>query len=233
MIRVNNLVREYQASQVRTRALSEVSLDVEPGEYVAIMGPSACGKSTLLGVLGLMDPEFSGSYLLDGTEMAFAAPAVKQKARNSLLGYVFQSFNLIGDITVEENILLPRQFSSGGISAADRKRCARLAERFGIASRLNHLPSQMSGGQQQRAAIARALIAEPRVLLADEPTGNLDSETSQQIMQLFDEIHADGTTVIVVTHDEQVAAHATRRIHLADGRVVSDVRTANPRREYA
>lgn len=222
MIRIEGVSREYVTQHVRTTAVSNIAFAVSEGEYCAITGPSGCGKSTLLGIIGLMDQSFTGSYLLDGHQMASASPALLRRARNEAVGFVFQSFNLVPDIPVVDNILLPCQFASGGISPADRSKARELAERFGIEARLKHMPGQLSGGQQQRVAIARALIRGPRVVVADEPTGNLDSASTETILGIFDEIHASGATLVVVTHDMQVASRAGRKIFMRDGSIVTD-----------
>jgi len=220
MISLKDVSRDYANEFVRTAAVSAVSLQIGQGEYCAIMGPSGCGKSTLLSILGLMDPAFRGNYVLDGLDIGAASPAALRHARNALVGYVFQSFNLIDDITVLDNILLPKQFSPAGMQAEDRAAAVELARRFGIGERLQHLPYQLSGGQQQRVAIARALICRPKVIFADEPTGNLDSSSTGLIMDIFEEINAGGTTVVVVTHDPQVARRAGRLIQMGDGKVL-------------
>lgn len=221
MIRLQGICRDYATEHVRTSAVSNVTLGVAQGEYCAITGPSGCGKSTLLGIVGLMDQGFTGSYLLNGHQMASATPVRLRRARNEDIGFVFQAFNLVPDIPVIDNILLPCQFSPSGIVPPDRTYAAELAERFGVATRLNHMPGQLSGGQQQRVAIARALIRKPKVVVADEPTGNLDSASTEIILGIFDEIHHSGATLVVVTHDMHVAARAGRRIAMRDGSIVA------------
>lgn len=221
MIQLEGVSRDYSTEHVRTSAVSNVNLDVPAGQYCAITGPSGCGKSTLLGIVGLMDQGYSGSYRLNGQEMASASPARLRRARNEDIGFVFQAFNLVPDISVLDNILLPCQFSSSGIVSKDRASAGELAERFGLSARLKHMPGQLSGGQQQRVAIARALIRNPVVVVADEPTGNLDSAATEVILGIFDEIHGGGTTLVVVTHDMQVASRAERRVSMRDGSVLA------------
>ena len=202
-------------------ALSGIHLDIRPGEYISIAGPSGCGKTTLLSILGLLDTPSDGSYSLKGHEVANLSFADRARIRNREIGFIFQSFNLIGDLSVFENVELPLTYR--GMAASERKSFVTEAlERVGMAHRAKHLPSQLSGGQQQRVAVARALAGRPAILLADEPTGNLDSRNGEAVMQLLKELHGGGATICMVTHDERFAQHADRTVHLFDGRVVED-----------
>jgi putative ABC transport system ATP-binding protein len=205
---------------VETRALADVNLDIARGEYVSIEGPSGSGKTTLLSILGLLDSPTSGNYQLGPDPVAELSDAERATVRNRQIGFIFQSFNLIGDLTVHENVELPLTYR--GMSATERKRRVEAAlERVGMAHRQNHMPSQLSGGQQQRVAVARAVAGEPLILLADEPTGNLDSSNGDSVMALLKELHAQGATICMVTHNAAYGQHASRTIHLRDGCVVS------------
>jgi putative ABC transport system ATP-binding protein len=221
MLRLENIGKTYRTTEVETRALDGVSLQVADGEFVAIMGPSGCGKSTLLNVLGLLDSADSGSYWFFGEDVAKYSEQKLTALRRTGVGFIFQSFNLIDDLNVAENVevsLLYRRVSS----SERRKRVNAALERVGIAHRARHLPQQLSGGQQQRVAVARALVAEPKLILADEPTGNLDTENGGVVMALLDDINRAGTTIVMVTHSLVHAGHAKRTIKLLDGRVVSE-----------
>jgi putative ABC transport system ATP-binding protein len=221
MLRLENIGKTYRTTEVETRALDGVSLQVADGEFVAIMGPSGCGKSTLLNVLGLLDSADSGSYWFFGEDVAKYSEQKLTALRRTGVGFIFQSFNLIDDLNVAENVevsLLYRRVSS----SERRKRVNAALERVGIAHRARHLPQQLSGGQQQRVAVARALVAEPKLILADEPTGNLDTENGAVVMALLDDINRAGTTIVMVTHSLVHAGHAKRTIKLLDGRVVSE-----------
>jgi putative ABC transport system ATP-binding protein len=221
LIRLADLQKVFYTDEVETHALEEVHLEVERGEYVAISGPSGCGKTTLLSLLGLLDTPTSGEYWLDGKPVAQLSPADRARIRNREIGFIFQAFNLIGDLTVYENVELPLSYR--GMSPADRKeRVMSALEKVGMSHRVKHYPAQLSGGQQQRVAVARAVAGEPLILLADEPTGNLDSTNGEAVMQLLQELHRGGATIIMVTHDARYEKHADRSIHLFDGRVVSD-----------
>jgi len=225
LIRLNAVTKVFLTDEVETHALSGIHLDIRDGEYVSIAGPSGCGKSTLLSILGLLDTPSNGSYALKGNEVANLSFADRARIRNREIGFIFQSFNLIGDLTVYENVELPLTYR--GMSAGDRKTLVTQAlDRVGMAHRAKHLPSQLSGGQQQRVAVARALAGKPAILLADEPTGNLDSRNGEAVMNLLKELHAGGATICMVTHDERFAKHADRTVHLFDGRVVEDSRIA-------
>src|SRR6187455_2635747 len=220
LIHLADVKKVFYTDEVETHALSGIHLDIRQGEYVSIAGPSGCGKSTLLSILGLLDTPSGGSYSLKGTEVANLGFGDRARIRNREIGFIFQSFNLIGDLTVFENVELPLTYR--GMSAADRRRrVAEALERVGMAHRAKHLPSQLSGGQQQRVAVARAVAGEPVLLLADEPTGNLDSKSGEQVMDLLHELYLNGATICMVTHDPRYARHAQRNIHLFDGRVVT------------
>ena len=221
LITLDNLKKVFYTDEVETHALSGIHLDIKKGEYISIAGPSGCGKSTLLSILGLLDSPSDGQYLLDGKTVSDLPLSERARIRNRQVGFIFQSFNLIGDLTVIENVELPLTYR--GMKSAERKKRANDAlERVGMAHRAKHLPSQLSGGQQQRVAVARAVAGEPLILLADEPTGNLDSTNGEAVMELLRELHQAGATICMVTHDPRYAKHADRQIHLFDGRVVDD-----------
>ena len=221
MIHLEGLTKVFYTDEVETHALSGIHLDILKGEYVAISGPSGCGKSTLLSILGLLDSPTGGTYLLNTRQVQDLNLSERARIRNREIGFIFQSFNLIGDLTVYENVELPLTYR--GMKATERKeRVGKALERVGMAHRSKHLPSQLSGGQQQRVAVARALVGEPSILLADEPTGNLDSKNGDAVMELLRELHRAGSTICMVTHDARFARHADRTIHIFDGRVVED-----------
>ena len=221
LIRLEGIKKVFYTDEVETHALSEVHLEVQRGEYVAISGPSGCGKTTLLSLLGLLDTPTGGEYWLDGKPVAQLSPADRARIRNREIGFIFQAFNLIGDLTVYENVELPLTYR--GMQPADRKQKVMAAlEKVGMSHRVRHYPAQLSGGQQQRVAVARAVAGEPLILLADEPTGNLDSVNGESVMQLLQELHRGGATICMVTHDPRYERHADRSIHLFDGRVVED-----------
>ena len=225
LIQLNAVTKVFLTDEVETHALSGIHLDIRDGEYISIAGPSGCGKSTLLSILGLLDTPSNGSYALKSNEVANLSFADRARIRNREIGFIFQSFNLIGDLTVFENVELPLTYR--GMGASDRKTLVTQAlDRVGMAHRAKHLPSQLSGGQQQRVAVARALAGKPAILLADEPTGNLDSRNGEAVMNLLKELHAGGATICMVTHDERFAQHADRTVHLFDGRVIEDSRIA-------
>ena len=221
MFTLRHLTKTYRTGDIETTALDRIDLDIEAGEYLAITGPSGCGKSTLLGILGLLDAPSAGEYWFDGQNVAGWGERQLNTLRRGRIGFVFQSFNLIDDLTVAENIGLALEY--GDLPArARRERVAEVMERLGIAHRAGHRPSQLSGGQQQRVAIARAIAARPALLLADEPTGNLDSAHGAEVMRLLRELNAEGTTLVMVTHSPEHAAQASRTLRLLDGRVVVD-----------
>jgi putative ABC transport system ATP-binding protein len=221
LIQLESIKKVFLTDEIETHALAGIHLEIGRGEYVSIAGPSGCGKSTLLSILGLLDTPTEGRYTLNGNEVANLDHARRARIRNREIGFIFQSFNLIGDLTVYENVELPLTYR--GMSAAERKTNAMAAlEKVGMTHRVNHYPSQLSGGQQQRVAVARALGGRPSILLADEPTGNLDSKNGDAVMELLRDLHREGATICMVTHDPRFARHADRRIHLFDGRVVAD-----------
>jgi putative ABC transport system ATP-binding protein len=221
LIRLENLSKVFYTDEVETHALSGIHLEIQKGDYVAIAGPSGCGKSTLLSILGLLDSPTDGAYQLNGGAVQDLDLAQRARIRNREIGFIFQSFNLIGDLTVFENVELPLTYR--GMRAAERReRVQKALERVGMGHRAKHLPSQLSGGQQQRVAVARALVGEPSILLADEPTGNLDSRNGDAVMELLRGLHRNGSTICMVTHDPRFARHADRTVHLFDGRVVDE-----------
>lgn len=221
MIKTVALEKIFRTEEVETLALNKVSIEVKEGEFVAIMGPSGCGKSTLLNILGLLDNPTSGEYYLNGIEVSRYTEAQRTKLRKGIIGFVFQSFNLIDELNVYENIELPLLYM--GVSAAERKKKVQEAmERMAIVHREQHFPQQLSGGQQQRVAIARAVVANPKLILADEPTGNLDSKNGQEVMNLLSELNKEGTTIVMVTHSQHDAGFASRTINLFDGQVVTE-----------
>jgi putative ABC transport system ATP-binding protein len=221
LIRLEGLTKVFFTDEVETHALSGIHLDIQRGEYVAISGPSGCGKSTLLSILGLLDSPTEGTYVLNDKSVQGLNLSERARIRNREIGFIFQSFNLIGDLTVFENVELPLTYR--GMKASERKeRVHQALERVGMAHRAKHLPSQLSGGQQQRVAVARALVGHPSILLADEPTGNLDSKNGDAVMELLRDLHRSGSTICMVTHDPRFARHADRTIHLFDGLVVDE-----------
>ncbi len=221
LISLDGIKKVFYTDEVETHALAEVHLTIKRGEYVTIAGPSGCGKSTLLSLLGLLDTASGGVYTLNGNDVSNLDFAQRARIRNREIGFIFQSFNLIGDLTVFENVELPLTYR--GTSSAERKTAATAAlEKVGMSHRVNHYPSQLSGGQQQRVAVARALAGKPSILLADEPTGNLDSKNGEAVMALLDELHKGGATICMVTHDPRYAEFAGRKIFMFDGRVVDE-----------
>jgi putative ABC transport system ATP-binding protein len=221
LIQLSGVRKIFFTDEVETHALADVHLEIREGEYVAINGPSGCGKTTLLSILGLLDTPSDGSYLLEDKPVANLSPAERARIRNRRIGFVFQAFNLIGDLTVAENVELPLTYR--GMSGGERtKRVQQALEKVGMSHRAKHYPVQLSGGQQQRVAVARAVVGDPAILLADEPTGNLDSTNGEAVMELLRTLHRAGATVCMVTHDPRYAKHADRSIHLFDGRVVDE-----------
>ena len=219
VVTLEKLTKKFVTDEIETHALSDVSLEIQRGDYVSIAGPSGCGKSTLLSIIGLLDTPTHGSYALNGRPVADLSVTERARIRNREIGFIFQSFNLIGDLSVFENVELPLTYR--GMSPAERKeRVGRALDDVGMSHRAKHLPSQLSGGQQQRVAVARAIAGEPSLLLADEPTGNLDSKSGESVMDLLHRIHGNGATICIVTHDPRYARHAQRSINLFDGRIV-------------
>ena len=222
MIKLDNVKKVFRTEEVETWALREVSLEVKKGEFVAIMGPSGCGKSTLLNILGLLDNPTEGTYILNGKDVSKLKENERTDIRKGLIGFVFQSFNLIDELNVYENIELPLLYMN--TPGKERKeRIEAVMDRMAISHRRKHFPNQLSGGQQQRVAIARAVIPEPKIILADEPTGNLDSKNGKEVMDLLSELHHEGATIIMVTHSQHDAAYADRIINLYDGQIVEQV----------
>ena len=222
LIHIENLKKVFVTDEVETHALSSIHLDINKGDYVSISGPSGCGKSTLLAILGLLDTPSDGEYVLNGRPVEKLKMSERARIRNREIGFIFQAFNLIGDLTVYENVELPLTYR-GMPSSERKKRTEEALERVGMAHRMKHYPSQLSGGQQQRVAVARALGGDPSILLADEPTGNLDSQNGEAVMDLLKELHQNGSTICIVTHDARYAKHAERTIHLFDGKVVDEL----------
>lgn len=223
MIKVSNLTKVFRTEEIETTALNGVSFEIGDGEFVAIMGPSGCGKSTLLNILGLLDNPTGGSYRFGDTEVAGLREKDRTRFRKGNIGFIFQSFNLIDELTVYENIELPLRYMD--IPASERKaRVTEMMKRMNISHRATHFPQQLSGGQQQRVAIARACVASPRIILADEPTGNLDSKNGREVMELLQELNREGATIVMVTHSQKDASMAQRTIDMFDGQIVSDVK---------
>src|ERR671914_412373 len=225
LIKLEGVKKVFYTDEVETHALDNINLEIQKGEYVAIAGPSGCGKSTMLSILGLLDTPTDGVYRLQQQPVTNLKAAQRARVRNREIGFIFQAFNLIGDLTVYENVELPLTYR-GMPSAERKKRVHEALERVGMSHRVKHYPSQLSGGQQQRVAVARALGGDPSILLADEPTGNLDSANGEAVMELLRELHRGGATICMVTHDPRYERHADRSVHLFDGRVVEE-RTAN------
>jgi putative ABC transport system ATP-binding protein len=225
LVRMQGVGKLFETEEVYTHALADIDLEIRSGEFVAISGPSGCGKTTLLSILGLLDAPSSGSYTIEGQPVQRLGPTERARLRRERIGFIFQSFNLIGDLCVAENVELPLTYR--GMPAADRrKRVSEALERVGMGHRARHMPSQLSGGQQQRVAVARAVVGSPSLLLADEPTGNLDSENGAQVMQLLEELHKGGATLCMVTHDPRYAERAQRSVHLLDGKLFHERRSA-------
>ncbi|MGH7514886.1 MAG: ABC transporter ATP-binding protein [Gemmatimonadales bacterium] len=221
LIALEGIKKVFYTDEVETHALSDIHLEIRKGEYVAIAGPSGCGKTTLLSILGLLDSPTEGSYTLDGQPVSRLSASDRARVRNRQIGFIFQAFNLIGDLTVYENVELPLTYR--GMAADDRRKRVQAAlERVGMSHRMKHFPAQLSGGQLQRVAVARAVAGDPAILLADEPTGNLDSTNGEAVMELLRELHQGGATICMVTHDARYARHAERSVHLFDGKVVEE-----------
>ncbi len=221
LIALAGIKKVFYTDEVETHALSDIHLDIRRGEYLAIAGPSGCGKTTLLSILGLLDSPTDGTYVLDGQPVANLSASDRARVRNRQIGFIFQAFNLIGDLTVCENVELPLTYR--GMPTEERRTRVQAAlERVGMSHRMKHFPAQLSGGQQQRVAVARAVAGDPAILLADEPTGNLDSTNGEAVMELLRELHQGGATICMVTHDARYARHAERSVHLFDGKVVEE-----------
>jgi putative ABC transport system ATP-binding protein len=225
LARLEGVSKIFFSDEVETHALSGVHLEIRHGEFVSISGPSGCGKSTLLSIVGLLDSPTGGGYAIHGKPVATLSISERSRIRNREIGFVFQAFNLIGDLTVFENVELPLTYRNMA-SSERRRRVEQVLERVGMAHRMKHYPGQLSGGQQQRVAVARALGGQPSILLADEPTGNLDSKNSEAVMELLKELHGEGATICMVTHDPRYAGIADRTVHLVDGRIVQETTTA-------
>lgn len=231
VISLHSIGKVYRTDELETQALGDIHLSIAQGEFVSISGPSGCGKTTLLSIVGLLDTPSEGSYTLNGREVGLLTTATRARIRNAEIGFVFQAFNLIGNLSVQENVELPLTYR-GDISRPERRhRVKEALERVGMAHRMRHYPAQLSGGQQQRVAVARALVGKPAILLADEPTGNLDSATGQAVMGLLEELHKDGATICMVTHDVRYARLAQRTVYLLDGRIVDGETFDRLRRE--
>src|ERR1700732_4774215 len=232
VIRLNGITKVFLTDEVETHALADIDLEIKKGEYFSISGPSGCGKSTLLSILGLLDTPTKGSYELSGQPVENISMRERARVRNREIGFIFQAFNLIGDLTVYQNVELPLTYR--GMTTAERKkRVEEALEKVEMAHRMKHYPSQLSGGQQQRVAVARALGGSPSILLADEPTGNLDSRNGEAVMELLQSLHREGATICMVTHDARFAKHAERTIHLFDGKVVEETEAAQQTAEMA
>lgn len=231
LIRMEGVKKVFYTEEVETHALVGIHLEIESGDYVSIAGPSGCGKSTLLSIMGLLDSPTEGDYFLSGRPVASLSLKERTRRRNRQIGFIFQNFNLIGDLTVYENVELPLTYR--GTLSAERKKCVQEAlQKVGMAHRMKHYPAQLSGGQQQRVAVARALVGEPAILLADEPTGNLDSRNGEAVMEILRELHNGGATICMVTHDPRYAQHAERTVHLFDGQVVDETSSESPEVVY-
>jgi len=222
LIQLQGLGKVFHTDEVETHALADIGLDIAPGDFVAITGPSGCGKSTLLSILGLLDAPSSGAYQLNGRDVAGLDTRARARIRNGEIGFIFQAFNLIADLTVEENVALPLTYRDGSDRAQIAQRVREVLELVNMSHRHRHYPGQLSGGQQQRVAVARALVGKPSILLADEPTGNLDSHNGEAVMQLLEQLHRNGTTLCMVTHDAAFARRASRIVHMLDGRIVDE-----------
>ncbi len=222
LIEIENLTKIFYTDELETHALSQIDLVIQRGEYVAIAGPSGCGKSTLLSIIGLLDTPTSGAFQLNGKSVANLDSGERSRIRNQEIGFIFQSFNLIADLTVDENVELPLTYRMGMTANERKQRVIEALKQVGMADRAGHYPSQLSGGQQQRVAVARALSGSPSILLADEPTGNLDSRSGEAVMEILQNLNREGSTICIVTHDPRFSAHAQRQVHLFDGKVVTE-----------
>ncbi|WP_144392855.1 ABC transporter ATP-binding protein [Pleionea sediminis] len=222
LIRLNNLKKIFYTDEVETHALSDIQLSINSGEFLSISGPSGCGKSTLLSILGLLDTPSEGEYVLNGHSVVDLTSAQRAAIRNKEVGFIFQSFNLISDLTVEENVALPLTYRDNLKKADIKSQVKSALEKVDMAHRSNHFPSQLSGGQQQRVAVARAIAGNPSIILADEPTGNLDTKNAEAVMQLLEKLHSEGATICMVTHDPRSAERAERIVEILDGKIIAD-----------
>lgn len=222
LIELSNICKHFVTEEIETRAVNNINLTINKGEYVSLSGPSGCGKSTLLSLLGLLDSASSGSYLLDGVDVSSLSRNQRAKIRSNQIGFVFQSFNLISDLSVSENVMLPLTYQKGLDKKTIMNKVDSVLEKVEMSHRKNHFPSQLSGGQQQRVAVARALVNEPAFILADEPTGNLDSKNAQAVMNLLQQLHQAGSTICMVTHDPRSAELASRQVEMFDGQIIAD-----------
>lgn len=225
IIQLQNLSKFFFTEEIETRAVNEISLDIQKGEYLSLSGPSGCGKSTLLSLMGLLDAPTNGQYILNQIDASSLNRDERARIRSTEIGFVFQSFNLISDLTVFENVMLPLTYQPGASSKSMEEKVQRVLEKVEMQHRKHHFPGQLSGGQQQRIAVARALVNDPAIILADEPTGNLDSSNAESVMALFDQLHSEGSTICMVTHDPRSAERAQRCVSMIDGQIVSDSRT--------
>ncbi|MFY8297665.1 ABC transporter ATP-binding protein [Pseudoalteromonas sp. SS15] len=223
LLSLSNINKSFLTEDIETHALSNINLEIAQGEYVSLSGPSGCGKSTLLSILGLLDTATSGQYLFNGQDVTGFSRDKRAQIRCYDIGFVFQSFNLISSLTISENIMLPLTYQNGVSKSLMQSKVDEVLERVGMQHRANHFPSQLSGGQQQRVAVARALVNDPKIIFADEPTGNLDSQNAEKVMALFDQLHRDGSTICMVTHDPRSAQMAQRQVSILDGTLVNDV----------
>lgn len=223
LLSLSNINKSFLTEDIETHALSNINLEIAQGEYVSLSGPSGCGKSTLLSILGLLDTATSGQYLFNGQDVTGFSRDKRAKIRCYDIGFVFQSFNLISSLTISENIMLPLTYQNDVSKSLMQSKVDEVLERVGMQHRANHFPSQLSGGQQQRVAVARALVNDPKIIFADEPTGNLDSQNAEKVMALFDQLHRDGSTICMVTHDPRSAQMAQRQVSILDGTLVNDV----------
>jgi len=228
LVRMEQLSKSFYTERVETQALRSIDLEIHQGEYVCFSGPSGCGKSTLLAIIGLLDVPIGGNYWFRGTKVVELSSSGRAAIRNQSIGFVFQSFNLISDLSVAENVMLPLTYRRGVKRQEMHKRAVEVLERLDMGHRLDHYPSQLSGGQQQRVAIARSVVTDPALVLADEPSGNLDSKNTEVVMQLLRDLHREGRTICIVTHDPRASEHATRNIQLLDGEIVSDSALQKP-----
>jgi putative ABC transport system ATP-binding protein len=223
LLSLSNINKSFLTEDIETHALSNINLEIAQGEYVSLSGPSGCGKSTLLSILGLLDTATSGQYLFNGQDVTSFSRDKRAQLRCYDIGFVFQSFNLISSLTISENIMLPLTYQTGVSKSQMQNKVDEVLERVGMQHRANHFPSQLSGGQQQRVAVARALVNDPKIIFADEPTGNLDSHNAEKVMALFDQLHRDGSTICMVTHDPRSAQMAQRQVSILDGTLVNDI----------